>query len=693
MKNLKNIIISTCLVVISVLFITTNDHLVQADSPVKKSIFIVDPSIDDSLYNEFISSTITTYKELRPNSAYKFFALSAPHESFEIISNQNDPEIFIGEFKAWMKSIRDNIKEDTRTISGSLSEAINELNVTNSAESSAINFVLFDELKIDSNEQKIIQSMIDTLSSKNWELNIIHKYGTTKTNLDKYQNWVKWGSGNIYPIVVPDTIELLTKKSLEENAERILKQDFKGIIDENTLFQKEILVTPGSSELEIVLYTANSEGNISILSPGSTGDGDKINPANLVVTPFSKIWRYNKPLPGRWIFKISDYNSGLLSLYHRNKLDYNIALVDKGPFPTKNSIQLVTNLVKDSNRLISDDAYVELIFDNKVSYEMNDKGNKGDAVAGDGYYSMIIPDVMDPGEYDVNIKFSWPDYGSSISDSTKISFENFPEIRTDLLNTSELLLDNNVSVALIEILLNNDKYYINKEDIKWSFSSDQNSLDISLKPIDPIQDGRASKFEVSLSTMEYGKASIVFRLDSKYKNKNFVMYSDTLVVKTIDKPIDEPVTEIVKDTNPVDVIQDKIENQSNIMITIFIILTVIIVILISIGIYALINYSVKVDTRGYIYDDKNNMIFDINSIHRNFINKILHRNKIVGTDFNDDLLKGLEFKFMEGFLILTNTSDQSVRVNNQPLDQSVEIYSKAWIGIQGKIILYSEEIL
>ena len=34
-----------------------------------------------------------------------------------------------------------------------------------------------------------------------------------------------------------------------------------------------------------------------------------------------------------------------------------------------------------------------------------------------------------------------------------------------------------------------------------------------------------------------------------------------------------------------------------------------------------------------------------------------------------------------------------VHTNNQPLAQSVEIYSKAWIGIQGKIILYSEEIL
>lgn len=693
MKNLKNIILSTCLVVTSILFITINDQLVEADSPAKKSIFIIDPSIDDSLYNEFIFSTITTSKELRPNSAYKFFALNSPHESFEIIGNQNDSEIYNDELKSWIKSIRDNIKEeeDTRTISGSLSDAINELNVTNSAEGSSVNFVLFDEFKIDSNEQKIIQSMIDTLSNKNWELNIIHKYGVSKTNLDKYQNWAKWGRGNIYPIVVPDTIELLTKKSLEDNAERILNKDFKGIIDKNTLFQKEILVTPGSSELEIVLYTANSEGNISILSPNSTDD--KINPSNLITTPFSKIWRYNNPTPGRWIFKISDYNSGLLSLYHRNKSDYNIALVDKGPFPTKNSIQLVTNLVKDNDRLISSDAYVELIFDNKISYEMNDKGNKGDAVADDGYYSMIIPDVMDPGEYEVDIKFSWPDYGSSISDSTKISFENFPEIRTDLLNTSELLLDTDVSIAIIEILLNNDKYYIDSEDIKWSFSSNQDSLDISLKPIDPIQDGRASKFEISLNTMDYGKASIVFRLDSTYKNKKFVMYSDTVVIKTIDEPIKEPVAEIVKDINTVDVIQDKIENQSSIMITTFIILAVIIIILISMGIYALINYSIKVDTRGYIYDDKNNMIFDINSINRSFVNKILNRNKIDGTDFNDDLFKGLEFKFMEGFLILANTSDQSVRVNNQPLAGSVEIYSKAWIGIQGKIVLYSEEML
>jgi len=689
-KKINNLVLFTIFVLGIFLFLDSNSYVVEADTPEKKSVFIVDSSTEDLLYGEFLSSTVTTFKELRPNSAYKFFSLNSPHDSFEIISTQNDSKIYTSELNQWLKSDRAKQEEDTRIISGALGEAINELNVTNASEGSTINLVLFDELKIDANEQKIVQSMIDSLYNKNWKLNVIHKYGTTKSTLDKYSNWSTWGQGILQPIVVPDTIELLVERILQDNAERILKKDFKGIIDKNSLFQKEILVTPGSSELEIVSYTANSEGNISIVSPLNT-EG-KVTPSNLVVTPFSKIWRFNNPVPGRWIFKISDYDSGLLSIYHRNKVDYNIDLVSKGPFPTKNSIQLVTNMVKSNDRLISNDAYVELIFDNKISYEMNDNGNKGDAVPGDGYYSMILPDVLQPGEYDVSIKFSWPEFGSSISDSTKISFENFPEIKTDVINTTELSLNTNTSIAIIEILLEGEKYYINKDDIKWAFSSDQEKLDITVNPINAIQDGRASKFEIMLSTSDYGKASIVFRLDSTYKNKQFVMYSDTVLIKTISKPVQEPVAEIVKEANSVEKIQEKIETQSNFMLTIFIIVAVLIILLIIIFVYALITYSMKVDTRGYIYDDKNNLLFDINSIKRNLPNKIFQRNQIKGLDFKEDLFKGLEFRFMEGYVILTNKSGQSVRVNNQPLSESVEIFGKAWIGIQGKLVLYSEEI-
>ena len=690
MKKINNLVLFTIFVLGIFLFLDSNSYVVEADTPEKKSVFIVDSSTEDLLYGEFLSSTVTTFKELRPNSAYKFFSLNSPHDSFEIISTQNDSKIYTSELNQWLKSDRAKQEEDTRIISGALGEAINELNVTNASEGSTINLVLFDELKIDANEQKIVQSMIDSLYNKNWKLNVIHKYGTTKSTLDKYSNWSTWGQGILQPIVVPDTIELLVERILQDNAERILKKDFKGIIDKNSLFQKEILVTPGSSELEIVSYTANSEGNISIVSPLNT-EG-KVTPSNLVVTPFSKIWRFNNPVPGRWIFKISDYDSGLLSIYHRNKVDYNIDLVSKGPFPTKNSIQLVTNMVKSNDRLISNDAYVELIFDNKISYEMNDNGNKGDAVPGDGYYSMILPDVLQPGEYDVSIKFSWPEFGSSISDSTKISFENFPEIKTDVINTTELSLNTNTSIAIIEILLEGEKYYINKDDIKWAFSSDQEKLDITVNPINAIQDGRASKFEIMLSTSDYGKASIVFRLDSTYKNKQFVMYSDTVLIKTISKPVQEPVAEIVKEANSVEKIQEKIETQSNFMLTIFIIVAVLIILLIIIFVYALITYSMKVDTRGYIYDDKNNLLFDINSIKRNLPNKIFQRNQIKGLDFKEDLFKGLEFRFMEGYVILINKSGQSVRVNNQPLSESVEIFGKAWIGIQGKLVLYSEEI-
>ena len=237
-------------------------------------------------------------------------------------------------------------------------------------------------------------------------------------------------------MVTPDTIELITENTIKQHAERILTNDFKGIVEENSIFQQEIFVSPGTSELELVMLRAKTEGNVEIISPGGVNrTAGNYGPTDLLETPFVSIWKFTDPTPGKWLFKISDYNSGLLSILHRNKIDYNIQLMNTGPFPTKNSVQLVANMAKQSDILISKDAYVELIFDNKISYEMNDKGVNGDAYAGDGYYSMIIPDVNEPGEYDVEVKYSWPNYGTSISDLTKINFELFHSIC--LLYTSQ----------------------------------------------------------------------------------------------------------------------------------------------------------------------------------------------------------------------------------------------------------------
>ena len=46
-----------------------------------------------------------------------------------------------------------------------------------------------------------------------------------------------------------------------------------------------------------------------------------------------------------------------------------------------------------------------------------------------------------------------------------------------------------------------------------------------------------------------------------------------------------------------------------------------------IGIILMINYARRVSLRGYIYDDKNNLIIDINATSRSLKNKILNRNK------------------------------------------------------------------
>ena len=691
MKILYKHISITLIIIISFLSFGINILSTHADSSNKEVIFVVDPNTENQFYADFIYSVIGILKELREESQYKFFSLNSPHKFFIFDSNSVDSDAQIENLLKWMKS---DENMDSISVLGAITEIVNEMTLTNSAEGSIINFIVYDNLEISSEESKIIETLLEIIVSKKWILNFVYKFDTDKSIVAKYKSWAEWTTGNIYPMVTPDTIELITVNTIKQYAERVLTTDYKGIVEANSIFQQEIFVSPGTSELEIVIFRAKTEGNVEIITPGgiSRATGN-YGPTDLLETPFVLIWKFTDPSPGKWLFKISDYNSGLLTILHRNKIDYNIQLIDTGPFPTKNSVQLVTNMFKGSDILISKDVYVELIFDNKISYEMNDNGLNGDAYAGDGYYSMIIPDIDEPGEYDVEIKYSWANYGTSISDFTKINFELFPYIITDPVNLENINLNENTSIAIIESYLDDEKYFINSEDIQWSVSTDAIVFDISINPIDSIQDGRASKFEAVLSTAKYGKAHINFRLDSMYKNKKYVVYSNSIVISTIPEPIIEKVVVKEELKEPINVIQDKIEEQSNLVLVLSVIVGIVIILILITGIILMINYSRRVSLRGYIYDDKNNLIIDINSIPRSLLNKILNRNKIRGEELNNELFNGLLLEYTQDSMIIHNHTGKSLRINNQPLIDEKEIFNKAWLGISGKLLLYSDDKL
>ena len=691
MKILQKYISITLIIIITFSSFGINILSTHADSSNKEVIFVVDPNTENQYYSDFIYSVIGTLKELREQSQYKFFSLNSPHKYFIFDSNSVDSDAQIENLLEWMEN---DENMDSVSVLGTITEIVNELTLTNAAEGSEINFIVYDNLEISAEESKIIPTLLETVVSKKWIMNFIYKYDTDKSLIDKYKTWAEWTTGSIYPMVTPDTIELITENTIKQHAERILTNDFKGIVEENSIFQQEIFVSPGTSELELVMLRAKAEGNVEIISPGGVNrTAGNYGPTDLLETPFVSIWKFTDPTPGKWLFKISDYNSGLLSILHRNKIDYNIQLMNTGPFPTKNSVQLVANMAKQSDILISKDAYVELIFDNKISYEMNDKGVNGDAYAGDGYYSMIIPDVNEPGEYDVEVKYSWPNYGTSISDLTKINFELFPSIITDPLTLEDINLNQNTSIAIIESYLDDQEYFINSEDIKWAVSSDAMEFDIKINPVNPIQDGRASKFEASINTTQYGKANISFSLDSMYKNQKYVVYSNSIVIATIPEPIIEKVIVKEEPKNQINTIQDKIDDQSNLVLILLSIFSVVIVLILIIGIILMINYARRVSLRGYIYDDKNNLIIDINATSRSLKNKILNRNKIKGEEFDNELFNGILFEYMEDYMIIHNYTGKSLRINNQPLIEEKEIFNKAWLGISGNLLLYSDDKL
>ena len=48
---------------------------------------------------------------------------------------------------------------------------------------------------------------------------------------------------------------------------------------------------------------------------------------------------------------------------------------------------------------------------------------------------------------------------------------------------------------------------------------------------------------------------------------------------------------------------------------------------------------------------------------------------------------------MKDYMIIYNHTGKSLRINNQPLIDEKEIFNRAWLGISGKLLLYSDDKL
>ena len=163
MKILYKHISITLIIMISFLSFGINILSTHADSSNKEVIFVVDPNTENQFYSDFIYSVIGTLKELREESQYKFFSLNSPHKFFIFDSNSVDSDAQIENLLKWMKS---DENMDSVSVLGAITEIVNEMSLTNSAEGSIINFIVYDNLEISSEESKIIETLLEIIVSK-----------------------------------------------------------------------------------------------------------------------------------------------------------------------------------------------------------------------------------------------------------------------------------------------------------------------------------------------------------------------------------------------------------------------------------------------------------------------------------------------------------------------------------------------
>ena len=107
-------------------------------------------------------------------------------------------------------------------------------------------------------------------------------------------------------------------------------------------------------------------------------------------------------------------------------------------------------------------------------------------------------------------------------------------------------------------------------------------------------------------------------------------------------------------------------------------------------VYRLVYWLTRTTPFGYLYNDRGQVVVDFSNLQRKSVDDLRSRDKIPGRELGVPGLENVTFAFdgAEVYLSGEQASDaavRSVRVNNQPLIETMQIHDNTWIGTAGRL--------
>ena len=105
----------------------------------------------------------------------------------------------------------------------------------------------------------------------------------------------------------------------------------------------------------------------------------------------------------------------------------------------------------------------------------------------------------------------------------------------------------------------------------------------------------------------------------------------------------------------------------------------------------LVNYLARVAPFGTIYTENGRLVLRFSELERPMLRRLLTRNRVSGDELGIQGFEVLSFRFYRDEVLIEplEFSTNTVRLNNQPVTELINVFDGSWLGAMGRLYSFS----
>ena len=502
--------------------------------------------------------------------------------------------------------------------------------------------------------------------------------------------------GESFELSIPLGFEEFTNRTLVREGQGALQPMGKTTLSPDSIFETDLDIVPGTGELNMVFFREDDVTSFRLKNPDGVeaSSGDRKS-SSTIELPNVVVLELLEPTPGRWSLEVRG-DSGLLSAHRYSVNRYRIELQMHGAVPIGIPVNIIASVTDDGGLVSVDAGLLARITDpNGISvlYDLNDEGAGGDAISGDGYYSATLPSLTIDGTYSVEMQLQWPEIAHTITTLSSFDARLFPDI-TFIPEPAETLEPGvRTKIAELRVGIGNQPFTVSPQDLMASVATNQGEPGaLEFVPQRIISEGEAFEFDVFYTATSESLATVAISMDVGYAGQQFLRSVDPIVVSSIPpaQPLPTPRPPATPAPAPTTAPPPSLPpaEDPGPPTTVFI---VILALVAAAVVVLLVNYLARVAPFGTIYTENGRLVLRFSEIERPILRRLLTRNRIPGDELGIQGFEVLSFRFYRDEVLIEplEFSTNTVRLNNQPVTELINVFDGSWLGAMGRLYSFS----